>query len=796
MELNNKSIIITDKAYFKKVFLYRNKYAKSDIKIYTKADIVDKLSFIYVKDPIPFLINNMHIEYSKAKRYASILRIADYKKNEYLLDMYNKLYENGFIKDNDLSNIEFREYKIYILELKEDIELKNILKRNNYGYTDISFNDLDIYPTNNLNDFKILLFKNKYNQFDYIFSNIRKVLLNDSSLKNKINILIDNEADLYYLNMFSNLYKIDYITSINRKIIENRSVKNLLTSIYDNKSLDIEVNDDCSKIVKEYIDKFELDKLDFNFAYLNLVEILSSYTYREFINDRGIIAKSNVELNDSINYVTNFIHNSFYKEYPDKGVLSDLELKEIGLNESYINTILDRNLKLNYLLYNNISILSRCELHLSDSIFDSQFVEEFDLKNNIIKMDDNKNGIYTNESLKLLEVIKYDDAFYTKKMEDKKIRTYDHSFKGINDSYIKNDKSWHLTDLESYVNCPYKYYLNKVIPLYDDDFYNRALGTLIHHVFEDVYHSDYNYEKAFNEGKTLFYNFYKNNNANTQAKHDAFLSMVNYWLEKIVLNLRKIFTENMLKIDNTDNDSEIQVDYQINDGKETYNLSGRIDKIIWTKANNKKYYTIIDYKSGAESFNFKEAFLGKSIQLPLYYYAIENYNRNIAKNSIFGGFAIQHSYSKKIKDICNDEAILKNGIISGLLSKDEEYIQSMTSYQDPTKFYDFGKCFDNAYRIIMPKNKKSLIYNYKLDDLVDDSINATIQIIKNILNNIYPINPTPLGLTDKSDNNMSCNYCGYKDVCYKNSNDYKYYHDVINNKFKPLELDEGGDSDE
>ena len=36
MELNNKSIIITDKAYFKKVFLYRNKYAKSDIKIYTE----------------------------------------------------------------------------------------------------------------------------------------------------------------------------------------------------------------------------------------------------------------------------------------------------------------------------------------------------------------------------------------------------------------------------------------------------------------------------------------------------------------------------------------------------------------------------------------------------------------------------------------------------------------------------------------------------------------------------------------------------------------------------------------
>ena len=502
------------------------------------------------------------------------------------------------------------------------------------------------------------------------------------------------------------------------------------------------------------------------------------------------------ELNDSINYVTNFVHNSFYKEYPDKGVLSDLELKEIGLNESYINTILDRNLKLNYLLYNNISILSRCELHLSDSIFDSQFVEEFNLKNNIIKIDDNKNGIYTNESLKLLETTKYDDAFYTKKIEDKNIRTYDHSFKGIKDSYIKNDKTWSLTDLESYINCPYKYYLNKIIPLYDDDFYNRALGTLIHHVFEDIYHSDYNYEKAFNEGKILFYNYYKNNNTNIQAKYDAFLSMVNYWLEKVVVNLRKIFTENMLKIDNTDNDSEIQVNYQINSGKDTFNFTGRIDKIIWTKNNNKKYYTIIDYKSGVESFNFKEAFLGKSIQLPLYYYAIENYNREIAKKSTFGGFAIQHSYSKKIKEICNDESILDRGIISGLLSNDESYIASMTNYQDASKYYDFNRCFDNAYRIIMPKNRKPLVYNYTLDDLVDDSIDASIKIIKNILNNNYPINPSPLNLTDKGDDFMSCNNCGYRDVCYKNKNDYKHYYEEINKKFEPLEINEGGDLDE
>ena len=62
MVLDDNSIIIADYNYFKLLYKYKNKYPTKNIKIYQKKDIIDKLAFIYVKDPIYFFINKMHIE--------------------------------------------------------------------------------------------------------------------------------------------------------------------------------------------------------------------------------------------------------------------------------------------------------------------------------------------------------------------------------------------------------------------------------------------------------------------------------------------------------------------------------------------------------------------------------------------------------------------------------------------------------------------------------------------------------------------------------------------------------------
>ena len=58
-------------------------------------------------------------------------------------------------------------------------------------------------------------------------------------------------------------------------------------------------------------------------------------------------------------------------------VLTDAELQAEGLNPSYVRTALDRRLKLNFLRYSKIAMLSRVEEHLQDKIYDSPFLEEF-----------------------------------------------------------------------------------------------------------------------------------------------------------------------------------------------------------------------------------------------------------------------------------------------------------------------------------------------------------------------------------------------------------------------------------
>ena len=806
MVLNNKSVIITDLAYAKKLYQLKDKWSEKDIKIITKRELVDKLSFSYIKDPIYFLIQERKMEYSKAKRIAQILRLADLSKDNRLNDLYNSLLSNGYIKNNPYSDIEYKDYKIYLFEMDEDIEIRNFLNRQKVEFNNLLFSDFSM-KENNLSNLEILYFKTKYYQYNYLFSKLRKEII-DGTIKDKekITILVDNEYDLYYINMLSSIYKIDVKSILNRKIIFSEKIKEILNKIYKERNLSVvDGTNEYGALVLDFIKKYDLNNLDFDFAYLNLVEMLSAYTYKESFSNKGIKATSTFTINDDYNFITNFRCDSFYKEYADKEVLSDMELNNVGLNTSYIKTMLDKRLKLNYLKYNNISMISRCELHLSDSIFDSQFIEEYNLKNNIKHVLNNEEGFYTTEALKLLEVDLYDSAFYKKQVINRDIRSYDHTFKKFDTPYITNEnKTWSLTDLESFINCPYKYYLNKIIPLKDDDLYNRALGTLIHTVCENIYKSDYNFDLEFDRGVNEFKKMYENNNIAYDIKFDSYLEIVRFWLNKFMKNIRHIFTSNMLQVYTTKSilngeevtDHEIKVPYEIKDEANTYKLSGRIDKIVWTKIGNKHYYTLFDYKSGKESFNLKEIPLCKSIQLPLYYYAIENYNKELKNNGEFGGFGIQHTYANSLKDLFSDDVRTTLSKISGLLSDEINYMQSIGAIdKDAAKYYKLDDSFSDKHISIAIGRKKTNL-NYTLNDLVEDSKNAVINTIKRIMSNDFAIAPTPFDITSDSTFFMSCTYCQYKNVCYKKKSDYKIYARFIKDKFESLKNTKAGEEDE
>ena len=76
----NKNIIVADFDYQSALFLFKNRHPDLDIKIISRNDLINKITYSFAKDPIPFLINK-GIGYKKAKKYLDILLIAEAEKN-------------------------------------------------------------------------------------------------------------------------------------------------------------------------------------------------------------------------------------------------------------------------------------------------------------------------------------------------------------------------------------------------------------------------------------------------------------------------------------------------------------------------------------------------------------------------------------------------------------------------------------------------------------------------------------------------------------------------------------------
>jgi ATP-dependent helicase/DNAse subunit B len=223
---------------------------------------------------------------------------------------------------------------------------------------------------------------------------------------------------------------------------------------------------------------------------------------------------------DSLIYVTNFEHDVFYKTYDDTNIYTDAKLSLLGVNPSYVLTKLDRRKKLNYLSYLNISLASRVKLHLDEKIYESQFIDEMNW--DIVSKSINDTGSYTSEAKALLSSKIKDDIF---SLPDNEYKDFDHSYKTIT-AEIKKPDEYSITSLNSYYTCPFLYYLQNILKLDnndpDDDTYARDFGNFCHHIFENIYAADFDFEKVFQEARNEFIESRKKNNIPTTNRELMF----------------------------------------------------------------------------------------------------------------------------------------------------------------------------------------------------------------------------------------------------------------------------------
>ena len=799
----NKNIVVADFDYQAALFLFKNKHPDLDIKIISRHELINKVSYSFSKDPIPFLIKE-GIGYKKAKKYLDIILTADVSKNKELTDLFNKLNDNGYLVKDEYGLYELKGSHIFLFEMEQDIAIQEFLKRNALAYSFLRLEGLDLYKNNAYISPNIIYFENKMTQFFYIFSWVRDKARDNPNQKQRI--IINGDEDIFYVKIMSELFHIPVCYVEERPLISIKSVRAKINKIYNSKAFDFndeELEDQDIKALKELIEYYGLDKGDFLFSYANLLEIVASKNTRIPVGEGGVVISNKFVFDPSFfTYVTNFNSDAFYKIYADDNVLSDAELKEVGYNTSYTKTAIERRNKINFLRHNNVAVISRVERHLGDKIFDSPLLDEIWKGKKIKYEDDLEMPTFTTQAAFL-----YSSTILNKsgiKFDSNVFNAYDPSFKGLHSGEDFRRSTWSVTGLESFINCPFKYYLTKLIPLDKNDYSKRFIGTAIHKVFEKFNHIDYVFEDALKEGEEAYYKEFEKVGITPTPRDKALLEISQTWLRRFMKTYQKVQgVTNFAKPVEDDYEKSIQF-YLEDENNETYNFYGKIDKIVISESNGHKYYSIIDYKTGMEDFNPLEVFLGKSIQLPLYYYAIENNIQpsQYTQDGEFGGFYIQHVFFSTIKSALKDvnkptlseKRLAQQSRLAGINKDSVSYIASI----DRSAFKDDGSLKSNGGDLLQLKHQFKEndtdeiiikdggigLSRYNLDDLVDDAKHAAINAIHRICEADFIIQPTSYSLLEFDATKTVCNNCPYRRVCYRSKLDVKDYKKDVLKHFK------------
>jgi len=211
-------------------------------------------------------------------------------------------------------------------------------------------------------------------------------------------------------------------------------------------------------------------------------------------------------------------------------------------------------------------------------------------------------------------------------------------------------------------------------------------------------------------------------------------------------------------------------------------FTGYVDKILYKEMGNSTLVSIIDYKTGFIDIELKYVPYGLSLQLPIYLYLVKNSGLFI--NPKFVGFYLQYILDKDILRLANksyDEQKKDNLKLMGYSIKDSDYLEK------------FDDTFANSQLIKAMKIKNDGNFSSAakvLDERqMDKLIELTEQNIDNAIDNItkgnFTINPKKIGYF----NDVGCQYCKFKDICFHKEDDYEIYEEVNDLSFL------GGDED-
>lgn len=734
--LKDKDIVITNNKDNILNYLYDNKKLL-DIKIMTKKEFIDEYFGYYDEKAIYYMCTKY--KYSIAKTYLDNFLFNEKLKNE--LEEKNLIIHNDTFKSRIeriiLDDVELDPY--IIKELKK-YEIKKLEEKNEI-YSKV------VYEADNIDE-----------EVNFVILNIIS-LLKDVNI-DKIHLLnVGKEYILPIKRLFS-FYNIPININDKKTVYTEPKIQEFIKKLKETNnieiSLDIIKDNELYTPILNICNKFSFKETDK--IIINLIEEKIKELKIEKPKIKNAVDITNKIINDDYYFILGFNQGEFVRTYRDDDFLSDAQKTKYGVFTSFDKNRIEREKIKKIITQNKNIIISYKTNYLGDECYPSRLISECDFE---IKKVDIKDYTHSNMYNKVELALKL-DKYIKFNIEDEDINTlynnYNIPYKVYNNAYTPIDKDefykfinnrivLSYTTLNEYNKCGFKYYLDNIIKVDGkEDTLSLFIGNICHYVLSKSFEEGFDFEKEFTE-------YSKNREWNNEEQ--IFLEMTKEKLKKAVeiiqkqdknINLNEVITE--------------QKKYIEHKKKIDFLFTGTIDKIRYSIDNNETTAMIVDYKTGKLKDKINLLPYGINNQLPTYLYLLRHFD---FKNLKTAGFYLQSIIPPKNKyEYKKDNKVEfeKNYNLVGFTNKDVD----IEKYNLDTKKILTEKQIDKIYK------------------MVEKNIDESEQKIENVE---FNINPKKQGSDE-----ISCEYCNYKDICYRKYEDYKY---LLKQDYKQFL---GGDDDE
>jgi CRISPR/Cas system-associated exonuclease Cas4 (RecB family) len=444
----------------------------------------------------------------------------------------------------------------------------------------------------------------------------------------------------------------------------------------------------------------------------------------------------------------------------DDDTISDQLKADLGRLTSKDNNRFEQNRSLQFLSASPNILVTYKRFHLGQAFQPSSLIYDCVIDathdNPLFPIDYGRDqALITRELLKeKKKIYRIEDAYLSSYMNQvtTPIEPFNYAFKPWNHGFNESWNKISYSKLSDFYKCQFKYYVNKYLQLdTQDDMFYANLGTLMHNIFEKTQASAEQFE-------TIYSSEYEKLKAKFAPRKQLIVEGLKQDMKKVVLfNLKH---RSHMKLTNMVAEQEVK--FSLND---TMGFSGKIDKIVVTSDGEKQYVSLIDYKTGKESFVEDEIEIGWSLQLPIYAWLL-------SKHPDFKTYQLIGLY---IQHVLDDSLLTKEGQdedeqLEKILKLDgvaNEHMGPLSTF-DPT--------FKNSEFIRSVKVIKNGTFGKKAKVRTNEQFESyrtiaeqkVLEAVEKIQHGDFRINP--IRFRKKN----SCTHCPFQDVCFRKDKDVQY----------------------